>query len=51
MVTFVMNFVEKMTLSLFYCYDHGAKVSETVQKVAADRKEYQNAPCMLQFAE
>ena len=33
-----------MTLRLFYtfcCYDHGTKVSEEVQKIATDQKEYQ----------
>ena len=44
MVTFVRNCLVKMTLRLFYtfcCYDHGAKVSEEVQKIATDQKEYQ----------
>ena len=27
-------------LADFCCYDHGAKVSEAVQKIAADKKEY-----------
>ena len=27
-------------LATFYCYDHGAKASEAVQKIAADQKEY-----------
>ena len=27
-------------LATFYCYKHGAKVSEAVQKIAKDQKEY-----------
>ena len=27
-------------LATFCCYDHGAKASEAVQKIAADQKEY-----------
>ena len=27
-------------LTTFYCYDHGAKASEAVQKIATDQKEY-----------
>ena len=27
-------------LTTFCCYDHGAKASEEVQKIAADHKEY-----------
>ena len=27
-------------LATFCCYDHGAKASETVQKIATDQKEY-----------
>ena len=27
-------------LATFCCYDHGAKASEAVQKIAADKKEY-----------
>ena len=27
-------------LADFCCYDHGAKVSKAVQKIAADKKEY-----------
>ena len=30
----------KAVLATFCCYDHGAKVSETVQKIATDQKEY-----------
>ena len=29
------------------CYDHGAKASEAVQKIAADQKEYRK--CFLCF--
>ena len=29
-------------LATFCCCDHGAKVSEAVQKIATDQKEYQN---------
>ena len=27
-------------LATFCCYDHGAKASEAVQKIATDQKEY-----------
>ena len=27
-------------LATFCCYDHGAKASEEVQKIATDQKEY-----------
>ena len=30
----------KTVLATFCCYDHGAKASEKVQKIAADQKEY-----------
>ena len=32
-------------LTTFCCYDHGAKVSEAVQKIATDQKEYRK--CFL----
>ena len=43
MATFARNCSVKMTLRLsttFFCYDHGAKISEEVQKIAKDQKEY-----------
>ena len=30
----------KAVLATFCCYDHGAKASEEVQKIAIDQKEY-----------
>ena len=30
----------KVVLTTSYCYDHGAKASEAVQKIATDQKEY-----------
>ena len=44
----------KMALGLFYsfcCYDHGAKASEVVKKIAADQKEYRECSRVLRFAE
>ena len=32
-------------LATFCCYDHGAKASEAVQKIATDQKEYRK--CFL----
>ena len=43
MTTSVPNCSVKMTetvLSTFCCYDHGAKASEAVKKIATDQKEY-----------
>ena len=42
MATFVMlskNDFEAVLVT-FCCYDHGAKASEEVQKIATDQKEY-----------
>ena len=42
-VAFVRIYLVKMALGLFYsfcCYDHGAKASEVVKKIAAVQKEY-----------
>ena len=50
MVTFGGNCVVKITLRLFQplfllcCYDHGAKSSEAVQKIATDQREYHRCP-------
>ena len=30
----------EVVLATFCCYDHGTKVSEEVQKIATDQKEY-----------
>ena len=44
MTTFTRNCSVKMTfeavLATFRCYNHGAKVSEEVQKIDTDQKEY-----------
>ena len=35
-------------LATFCCYDHGAKASEAVQKIAADQKEYRKcSSCVI----
>ena len=35
-------------LTSFYCYDHGAKASEVVQKIATDQKEYRKcSSCVI----
>ena len=35
-------------LYTFCCYDHGAKASETVQKIATDQKEYRKcSSCVI----
>ena len=36
-------------LSTFCCYDHAAKASEAVQKIATDQKTIANAPRVLLF--
>ena len=37
MMTFMRNCLVKMTfLVILYCYDHGAKASEAIQKIATD---------------
>ena len=33
--------------AILCCYDHGAKASEAVQKIATDQKSIANAPCVL----
>ena len=43
MVTFARNCLVKdfeTVLATFCCYDHGAKASDAVQKIARDQKEY-----------
>ena len=44
MVIFARNCPVKMTfeavLATFCCYNHGAKASDEVQKIATDQKEY-----------
>ena len=44
MVIFARNCPVKMTfeavLATFCCYNHGAKASDKVQKIAKDQKEY-----------
>ena len=46
MVIFARNCPVKMTfeavLATFCCYNHGAKASEDVEKIATDQKEYHN---------
>ena len=38
----------EVVLATFCCYDHGAEVSETVQKIAKDRKEYRRcSSCII----
>ena len=35
-------------LATFCCYDHGAKASEVVQKIATDQKEYRKcSSCVI----
>ena len=34
-------------LAAFCCYDHGARASEAVQKIATDQKSIVNAPRVL----
>ena len=35
-------------LATFFCYDHGAEVSEAVQKIARDQKEYRKcSSCVI----
>ena len=37
-------------LATFWCYDHGAKPSETTQKIATDHKEYRKcSSCVIIF--
>ena len=36
------------TLATFCCYEHGAKASEAVQRIAADQKEYRKcSSCVI----
>ena len=35
-----MKIIFEAVLVTFCCYDHGAKASEAVQRIAADQKEY-----------
>ena len=34
-------------LATFFCYDHGAKAFEAVQKIATDKKSIANVPRVL----
>ena len=51
MVTFVRNCLVKdfeTVLATFCCYDHGAKASDAVQKIARDQKEYRKcSSCVI----
>ena len=38
----------EVVLATFYCYDHGAKASEAVQKIATDQKDYRKcSSCVI----
>ena len=46
--TFGRNWLVKMAvLATSFCFDHGAKVSEAVQKIGTDKKSIADAPCVL----
>ena len=40
----------EVVLATFYCFDHSAKASEAVQKIATDQKEYcKCSSCVIIF--